>query len=365
MAQTAPTAIDALPTNPATSRPTTFEAEMDAYLAALPTHRTQTNAISTVNYNNAVDCYNNAVIAVNAAALATAANFDYQFTFDTTTTMGDPGTGKMRFNNATPSSATAIAFDATSADSGNPDVSAFIATWGASTNPIRGYLTFRKVGTPGTYLTFSIGADVTNNTGWLQATVTYVAGSGSLSNSDTLVVQFSRAGDAGTTNTATDIHASTGKTTPADADEIGLLDSAASYVLKKLTWANLKATVLAYILGVVNTWTKAQVGGVTALTSSSAHIAIDLSLTNNFSHTFTESTTLDNPSNAAAGQGGQIAFTQHASSAKTLAFGSQWVCASGSSNPAMSTTVGAVNLLSYYVVDSTHIWFSLSQHGAT
>ena len=36
------------------------------------------------------------------------------------------------------------------------------------------------------------------------------------------------------------------KTTPADADEIGLIDSAASYVLKKLTWANLKATLKTY-----------------------------------------------------------------------------------------------------------------------
>jgi hypothetical protein len=38
-------------------------------------------------------------------------------------------------------------------------------------------------------------------------------------------------------------HAATSKTTPADADEIGLVDSAASNVWKKLTWANLKAAV--------------------------------------------------------------------------------------------------------------------------
>lgn len=42
------------------------------------------------------------------------------------------------------------------------------------------------------------------------------------------------------------IHAATGKTTPVDADELGLVDSAASNVLKKLTWANLKATLLTY-----------------------------------------------------------------------------------------------------------------------
>lgn len=38
-------------------------------------------------------------------------------------------------------------------------------------------------------------------------------------------------------------HAATGKSTPVDADELPLVDSAASNVLKKLTWANLKATL--------------------------------------------------------------------------------------------------------------------------
>lgn len=41
-------------------------------------------------------------------------------------------------------------------------------------------------------------------------------------------------------------HAATGKTTPVDADEVGLIDSAASNVLKKLTWVNLKATLKTY-----------------------------------------------------------------------------------------------------------------------
>jgi hypothetical protein len=48
---------------------------------------------------------------------------------------------------------------------------------------------------------------------------------------------------AGATDVAAVIHAATGKTTPVDADEFGIVDSAASNVLKKLTWANLKATL--------------------------------------------------------------------------------------------------------------------------
>lgn len=42
-------------------------------------------------------------------------------------------------------------------------------------------------------------------------------------------------------------HAATSKATPVDADEIPLVDSAASYGLKKLTWANLKATLKTYL----------------------------------------------------------------------------------------------------------------------
>ena len=44
-------------------------------------------------------------------------------------------------------------------------------------------------------------------------------------------------------NLATVAHAATSKTPPVDADELSLIDSAASYGLKKLTWANLKATI--------------------------------------------------------------------------------------------------------------------------
>jgi hypothetical protein len=41
-------------------------------------------------------------------------------------------------------------------------------------------------------------------------------------------------------------HAATSKATPVDADELPLADSAASFGLKKLTWANLKATAKTY-----------------------------------------------------------------------------------------------------------------------
>jgi hypothetical protein len=48
------------------------------------------------------------------------------------------------------------------------------------------------------------------------------------------------------TNVASTIHAAAAKTTPIDADTLPLIDSAASNVLKKLSWANIKATLKSY-----------------------------------------------------------------------------------------------------------------------
>lgn len=54
-------------------------------------------------------------------------------------------------------------------------------------------------------------------------------------------------GSADITVIAPGTHAATSKTTPVDADELPLVDSAASNLLKKLTWANLKATLKTYL----------------------------------------------------------------------------------------------------------------------
>ena len=96
------------------------------------------------------------------------------------------------------------------------------------------------------------------------------------------------------------------------------------------------------------TWTGAQRGAFTALTSASGHIAVDMALGNNFSHTFTENTELDAPTNAVAGQSGVIHFTQHASSPKTLSFASFWLFADGT-DPTITATNSAVDVLTYVV----------------
>jgi hypothetical protein len=106
--------------------------------------------------------------------------------------------------------------------------------------------------------------------------------------------------------------------------------------------------------GAVQTMTKALRGTPVSLTSSSASIATDASAGNFFTHTFTENTTLANPSNLVAGQEGVIVFTQHASSPKTLAYGSYWKF-SGGTVPSVTATNSAVDVLVYYVESSARI----------
>jgi len=55
-----------------------------------------------------------------------------------------------------------------------------------------------------------------------------------------------RADGSPVANIGATINAATGKTTPVDADEMALSDSAASNILKKVTWANIKDTLKTY-----------------------------------------------------------------------------------------------------------------------
>jgi len=153
--------------------------------------------------------------------------------------------------------------------------------------------------------------------------------------------------------------AGTAKTTPVAADTFAIADSAAGNATKSLSWANLLTT----IIGTVNSWTKAQIGTPVALSVAANAVAVDLSLGNNFTLALQATTaqTLSNPTNSVAGQSGQIAVTQNATPS-VLNFGTSWLTADGST-PAVSTTAGTVNLLTYYVVDATHVWFSISKRG--
>lgn len=77
-------------------------------------------------------------------------------------------------------------------------------------------------------------------------------------NSNTASRTYTFQDKTGTVSMLSDVVDASGKTTPVDADLIGIMDSAASNVLKSLSWANLKATLKTYfdtIYPVNGAWT--------------------------------------------------------------------------------------------------------------
>jgi hypothetical protein len=110
-------------------------------------------------------------------------------------------------------------------------------------------------------------------------------------------------------------------------------------------------------LGVVQSFTVAQRGAITALTDG-ATITADFAAANNFSVTLGGNRTLANPSNQTAGQSGCIWITQDGTGSRTLAYGSQWDFTGGTA-PTLSTAAASVDCLVYAVQSSTKITATL------
>lgn len=110
-------------------------------------------------------------------------------------------------------------------------------------------------------------------------------------------------------------------------------------------------------LAVAQSFTAAQRGSLSPLSTVSSTVTPDFSLANNFSLTLSAvSTTIANPTNLVAGQSGIILITQAAGTLCSLAWGANWKWAGGSANaPNATQTASAVDLLVYFVESSSRI----------
>lgn len=134
--------------------------------------------------------------AGNVYNLNLAAASGLPFTFNsTTTTNADPGAGKGAFNNATISSATEMALSTTT--SGGADVAAYMATWDDTGTSDRGRLLVQKRTDASKLYIYTISGATVDGSGYKRITLTYVAGSGAISNTDPLAVTFLPPGSAG------------------------------------------------------------------------------------------------------------------------------------------------------------------------
>lgn len=119
--------------------------------------------------------------------------------FSTTTTDSDPGSGVVRFNNASPASVTSIYFD--NSDRDGTTQTTWMDSWDDSTATIKGTLVFVPPASPASKLIYNVTGSVTDGTGYRKVAVTHVAGTTLPSNSAHLGVHFSRTGNNGANGT--------------------------------------------------------------------------------------------------------------------------------------------------------------------
>lgn len=158
------------------------------------------------------------------------------------------------------------------------------------------------------------------------------------------------------------IVAATSKTTPVDADLLALVDSADSDSLKKLTWANTKATLKTYFdtlyavassyfayINVAQTFTASQRGTVT----TDNDLSFDMSVTNNFKCTPTGTGALTF-TNITAGQSGYVLLVNSGGYAITAA-------ATTKVGASMLSTISAAGTyLISYMSDGTNVYCTAS-----
>ena len=101
------------------------------------------------------------------------------------------------------------------------------------------------------------------------------------------------------------------------------------------------------------TFTAAQRGTITTLTPGTT-VTPDFAVSNNFSLTPTQNTTIANPTNLTAGQSGSIFIVQDGTGSRTAAWGSYWDFAGGVA-PVLTTSAAGVDRVDYVVRSATSI----------
>ena len=141
--------------------------------------------------------WNSAGTALESTDKVPSGGDSTKFTYSTTTTDADPGSGYVRFNNATLASATIAYID--DADAFANDVTAWVQSFddvsGNSTS--RGRIRMYKANNIGIFAVYKINAAITDATGYTKVPLTYIAGAGAFANDDEIFISFVAHGEDG------------------------------------------------------------------------------------------------------------------------------------------------------------------------
>jgi hypothetical protein len=140
------------------------------------------------------------------------ATFEYAALTDVTDS--DPGSGKLKFNNANLASAAYMYIDILDANADN--ISAFLATIDDSTSPIKGHVKVTNKTDSGDFTLFTIINTVIDGSGYYKVPVAYVSGGTSFSNNEVVTATFARTGDVG----AAGATGATGQTGPTGSNAV-------------------------------------------------------------------------------------------------------------------------------------------------
>jgi hypothetical protein len=181
--------LTTLPAGPnhLTQLPADFSTTAVAYVAA------QSNMVDELN-NQVIPAINDVSDMLNSYVLGT--EFSLPYTFSTTTTDSDPGTGIVRLSSATQSSATVIRLDLVGSD--GETYTNWIDTWDDSTSSSKGTIVMYKLSDATKWIIFAL-TSIASPAGYKNLTVAPILASETnpFTNSDALGLKFLAKGDKG------------------------------------------------------------------------------------------------------------------------------------------------------------------------
>lgn len=164
------------------------------------------------------------------------------YNWDVATADANPGAGNIRADNSALPSATQLFVSKTGRN--GEDLAPWLATFGASTNPVKGSITLTRPG--GTAQAIFDVTGVTDATGYVKLAVTDNSGSTGFLAAEPISLQFTRYGDQGSadaTSVASAINAAPVVTSPDPGVAFAVTDPATGNLLGQVSFATLQTAI--------------------------------------------------------------------------------------------------------------------------